>query len=233
MPLRCLLLLLCVSLAGFGTGTAAHAQSLGDMCVAAAKQAAAAHNVPEDVLIAISLTETGTRRAGALQPWPWAVNDGGASHWFDTRDDAVAFAYGRYKAGARNFDVGCFQLNFRWHGEAFASLTDMFAPGPNADYAARYLKAQYAETGDWTAAAGRYHSRTEVYARRYRDTFAAHRDRVRSGSFSAAAPAPQRRASTGGLAALAAPAGQSAPGSLVSLGTAGQSILVQGRSLFQ
>lgn len=210
------------------------AASDGQLCLAAAHRAAVAHGVPEDVLIAISLTETGTRRSGELLPWPWAVNTGGPSHWFDTRDEALTFAYAQLKIGKRNFDVGCFQLNFRWHSDAFQSLNDMFDPDLNADYAARFLKSHYAETGDWTKAAGRYHSMTEEYAERYRDAFNAHRNRVRAGGFDVAEATPQRRApSTGGLAALAAPSGRSTAGSLVALGSTAQPLLTQGRGLFQ
>lgn len=191
-----------------------------------------AHGVPPDVLIALSLTETATRRDGALQPWPWAVNDGGPSHWFDTRDDALAFAYGRYRTGARNFDIGCFQLNFHWHGSAFDSLSDMFDPDLNADYAARFLKSHYAETGDWTAAAGRYHSQTEAHAHRYRAAFADNRDRVQNGKLGPAQAAPGIT-TIGGWAALQVPAGVSSAGSLVALGFSARPMLVQGRSLLQ
>lgn len=206
----------------------------GHYCIAAAQRAAQRHDVPVDVLIAITLTETGTRRSGDLQPWPWAVNTGGPSHWFDTRDEALAFAYAQFKAGKRNFDVGCFQLNFRWHSDAFESLNDMFDPALNADYAARFLKSHFAETKDWTKAAGRYHSLTEEYASRYRATFAAHRDSVRDGEVQVAAAQPPRRQPTpGGLNALAAPTGIRAAGSLVALGGSATPLLTQARSLFQ
>jgi hypothetical protein len=163
------------------TGAPETAAADGGLCLAAARRASAAHGVPEDVLVALTLTETGTRRDGTLQPWPWAVNVGGPGHWFDTRDAALAFAYDRYRAGVRNFDVGCFQINFRWHSGAFASLEEMFDPTANADYAARFIAAHHAETGDWTEAAGRYHSRTEEHASRYRAAFEAHRERVGQG----------------------------------------------------
>lgn len=49
--------------------------------------------------------------------------------------------------GAGNLDIGCFQLNYRWHGAAFASLADMFDPDRNATYAADYLASHYQRTG--------------------------------------------------------------------------------------
>ena len=74
-------------------------------------------------------------------------------------------------AGRTSFDVGCFQINYRWHGARFASLEEMLEPAANARYAARFLSDLHEETGTWTAAAGAYHSRTERHARRYRARF--------------------------------------------------------------
>ena len=54
----------------------------------------------------------------------------------------------------------------------FASLADAFDPEENADYAARFLRQLYAETGNWTAAAGLYHSRTPLLAASYRQAVA-------------------------------------------------------------
>ncbi|OWY02616.1 hypothetical protein B6V75_12065 [Thioclava sp. F1Mire-8] len=142
------------------------------LCEAAAKQASRESDVPYAVLMAISLNETGRKGAGGFQPWPWTVNMEGAGHWFDSRDLALAYVFKEFKRGARSFDIGCFQINFKWHGQHFSSIEDMFDPLTNARYAARFLKSLYAETGDWTKAAGVYHSRTPKYARRYSERFA-------------------------------------------------------------
>src|SRR5699024_6482524 len=94
----------------------------------AARQAARAHDVPLDVLRAISRAETGRPRQGGLQPWPWTVNMEGRGRWFDNADAARAYVFAHFKAGARSFDVGCFQINYRWHGDAFRSIDEMFDP---------------------------------------------------------------------------------------------------------
>ena len=142
------------------------------LCEQAAQIAAQDEGVPFDVMRALTLTETGRRQNGALRPWAWAVNHAGDGHWFDTREEAMTFAESALRRGARNFDVGCFQLNHRWHGDAFRDLATMFDPVANARYAARYLREQYATTGDWTAAAGAYHSFTPEFAQRYSARFA-------------------------------------------------------------
>jgi hypothetical protein len=75
--------------------------------------------------------------------------------------------------GTTNIDLGCFQLNYRWHGEAFGSIDEMLDPQANALYAARFLGRKYAETGDWALAAAAYHSGTPEFADRYRSRFEA------------------------------------------------------------
>jgi len=143
-----------------------------DICNAAARNAARATGVPEAVLRAITLTETGRNKNGAFEPWPWTVNMEGKGVWLDTPADALRYAQENLQRGARSFDVGCFQLNYKWHGQAFASIEQMFDPTENALYAAKFLSALYAEKRDWVAAAGAYHSRTPKFADRYETRFA-------------------------------------------------------------
>lgn len=144
------------------------------LCHDAAHAAARETGVPVEVLMAVSLTETGRKQGGSFVPWPWTLNIAGDGHWFDTRDSATRRAVQTLQSGQQSFDVGCFQINYRWHGKAFASLEAMMDPRTNALYAARYLTELYQESGDWTVAAGHYHSRTPQYADRYRKVFARH-----------------------------------------------------------
>ncbi|QHQ37449.1 transglycosylase SLT domain-containing protein [Algicella marina] len=141
------------------------------MCDAAATHAARETGVPRVVLQAISLTETGRRLDGEHRAWPWTVNMEGVGKWFAGREEALAYVNAHFATGARSFDVGCFQINFRWHGNAFASIAEMFDPQINALYAARFLRRLYGETGSWSRAAGAYHSRTPQFAERYAARF--------------------------------------------------------------
>ena len=156
---------------GVQTGYALAKSKAVDLCNHAAQVVAVESGVPLAVLKAITATETGRQIEGRLRPWPWTVNMEGKGVWFDEPDSARAYVYKHFKSGARSFDVGCFQINYRWHGSAFASIEEMFDPLANARYAARFLKELYGEFGDWSKAAGAYHSRTEVYAARYRKRF--------------------------------------------------------------
>lgn len=151
-------------------------KDLSQICDQAAAYAARETGVPVSVLQAISLNETGRKRGGTMRPWPWTVNMEGKGVWFDSEDDARAYVYQNYKRGARSFDVGCFQINYKWHGQAFASIEEMFDPIPNALYAANFLLELYREKGDWGGAAGAYHSRTPKYAEKYEARF----NRIRS-----------------------------------------------------
>ena len=134
--------------------------------------------VPISVLQAITRTETGRKKNGKFGPWPWTVNMEGKGVWFDTLDEARAYVFRHFKRGARSFDVGCFQINYKWHHQAFASIDEMFDPMANATYAAEFLTKLFAEHSSWTDAAGAYHSRTPKYANRYKAIFEKHRGKT-------------------------------------------------------
>lgn len=140
-------------------------------CVAAVRRISAETRVPADVLLGITLTETGRTQDGHLQPWPWTANFRGRGHWFETRADALAFARARLANGQRSFDLGCFQINWRWHGDQFQTPADLLDPVSAGRYAAQLLRRFFAELGSWERAAGAYHSRTPRFANRYRARF--------------------------------------------------------------
>jgi hypothetical protein len=149
--------------------SAAASFAFENLCDEAALNAASAENVPLDVLQAISRTETGQGKN--LNPWPWTVNMEGEGRWFKTRDQAMAYVFSHFKKGARSFDLGCFQINYKWHGSAFRTIDEMFDPEINARYAARFLHKLHDELGDWSLAAGAYHSRSGPLAKRYSARF--------------------------------------------------------------
>ena len=150
-------LLICPQLAGAAPDPA-------DQCDLAAAQASKDSGVPIDILLAITRVETG-RSDG--RPWPWTINADGAGTWYDSKDQAVAAATSHGSDGTTTFDVGCFQLNIKWHRHGFSSLDDMFDPDRNATYAAQFLASLYQESGDWAAAVSAYHSRTPDLAAAY------------------------------------------------------------------
>lgn len=139
-----------------------------DICEQNAAAAAARHDLPDGLLRAIARTESGRSVDGSgPRAWPWTANVAGRGFYFDTRDAALAHLDGVLATGQTSFDVGCMQLNYRWHGDRFGSLGEMIDPARNTDYAARYLRELYAETGDWDTATRYYHSRTPAYGTAY------------------------------------------------------------------
>lgn len=151
------------------TGLAHAADEPGTLCDAAAQAAARESGVPLDILLAITRAETGRRSNGVFLPWPWAINDNGQGYWFASEDAALKAASDRLAAGDDNFDIGCFQINTHYHGEAFDTLAAMFDPVQNARYAAVFLTELRQETGDWDKAIAAYHSRTPDLAGPYLD----------------------------------------------------------------
>lgn len=137
------------------------------LCLEAAETASAEIGVPYEVLLAVSMVETG--RGG--QPWPWTVNIGGNGHWPDTAEEAENLVESALEQGLTNVDLGCFQLNLYWHAGSFASVQDMLDPQQNASYAAGFLAEKFAETGDWSSAAAAYHSATPEHAETYQVRF--------------------------------------------------------------
>lgn len=157
------------------------AEARPELCEQAAQRAALEIGVPVDVLHAISLTETGRPHQGRMRPWPWAANIDGQGFWFETPDAAMAFARAQIDRGRRSFDLGCFQINWRWHGAHFTSPRGLLDPLESARYAARFLAGLRDELGSWEAAAGAYHSRTPHLAERYRARFARFRQGLAQG----------------------------------------------------
>jgi hypothetical protein len=153
----------------------ARADAGAEICERAIARGAAREGVPQAVLHANSLTETGRPVGGRLRPWPWAINREGRGHWFRNREEALAFARASLAEGRPSFDVGCVQINYRYHGMNFASVEAMFDPEVGAAYAAQFLRSLY--RGDWSAAAGAYHSQTPSRAGVYRARF----DRILAG----------------------------------------------------
>ncbi|ETX28915.1 transglycosylase SLT domain-containing protein [Roseivivax isoporae] len=148
---------------GGAAGTTAQAPRSGGVsgiCIRAILDAQQRHGIPGNILLGIGLQEAGLMQNGELTVWPWAVNSEGAGYHFDTLHGALDFIAKEHARGVSSIDVGCLQINMRWHPDAFDDVRDGFRPEVNADYAARFLKRLYAETGDWQEAAGAYHSRT-------------------------------------------------------------------------
>jgi Transglycosylase SLT domain len=195
------------------------ARDPSQICVDAAAASAENAGVPFDVLLAVTLTETGRSFGGTLRPWPWAMNINGESLWLDSAEDTFAAAEAALAEGRSNFDLGCFQINHHWHGENFTSLRAMIDPSTNASYAADFLSELYEQTGSWQDAVADYHSRTPEHADRYSERFAAIHAALADGGVLADAPS---RPNTFPLLQAGTPG---SPGSIVPIAPAGRPLI--------
>jgi soluble lytic murein transglycosylase-like protein len=136
-------------------------------CITAIERAAQLEGVPVSVLKAISQVEAGVRHAGRVYLWPWAVNDEGESYYFRDQASALRHVRQQLEAGRTNLDLGCMQINWHWHGQAFGDPGYALDPAVNARYGARYLRQLYKERGTWSGAVAAYHSRQPKRAGAY------------------------------------------------------------------
>lgn len=127
-----------------------------DLCLTAAARASVATGVPEPLLQAIAIVES--RQSGSA--WPWTLNVDGDGSWYPDRPQAEAAARAAVDAGKQP-DIGCFQINTRWHGAAFPTVEAMFEPDANALYAAQFLLDLHHRHGNWPDAIAAYHSADE------------------------------------------------------------------------
>ncbi len=147
-----------------------------ELCEAAAREASTKTGVPLSVLRAIMLTVSGRKSEEGLVPWPWTVGAEGQRVWFETADDARAYAYQQLKAGQEQLGLGCFQVNYGKYGAEFASLEDMLTPRINAEFAASLLAALEARTGGWGNAAAAMQGLAPDAEEAWLATFYRHRD---------------------------------------------------------
>jgi hypothetical protein len=113
-------------------------------CLAAVRAAERAHGIPEGLLVAIALNESGLHA--------YALNIGGRSYYPSTREEARRLYWGAL--GRASVMAGCVQVNAGVHARRGDWPLD---PVVAADWGARHLREHYERTGDWTRALIRWH----------------------------------------------------------------------------
>lgn len=108
--------------------------------------------VPARVLTAMARVESGHQC--------FAVNNAGQSLAFKTMQEAKDYAQEQIQQGNENIDLGCLQINWRYHQQHFTNPTQLLHPQNNIRYAAMFLKQLYHTLGSWSKAVAAYHSRT-------------------------------------------------------------------------
>ena len=169
LPILPLALLIAI-FAFFGNGLQALAWE--GVCLDTAARVNAQEGLPSHMLGSIAITESGRMDPDtkAKVAWPWTVTSGGAGQYFPTKAAAIAEVRRLQKAGVENIDVGCMQINLKYHPKAFESVEAGFDPETNVRYAARFLKEMRQGFGSWSDAVRHYHSandtRSLAYAKR-------------------------------------------------------------------
>lgn len=138
-------------------------------CERAAVATEMAQRLPRAVLFSVAMVESGRFNAKTrkTRPWPWTINAEGKPYYMKTKSEAVAKVKSLQAQGMRSIDVGCMQINLRYHPKAFTDLEAAFDPIINVTYAAEFLKRLHGRTKSWPEAIAAYHSQTKTRSQPY------------------------------------------------------------------
>ena len=126
--------------------------------------------IPEGLLLGIGKTEAGRIiDKKELKVWPWTVNHAGKSLFFDNKKQMKNYVLKHLSKGDNNLDVGCMQINLKWHKHNFKKVNDMISPEPNISYAASFLIQLKNKYGNWNEAIKHYHSSDPIKNKPYLD----------------------------------------------------------------
>lgn len=135
------------------------------------RRVAAAHDIPDKLLYAVALAESG-KRIDALRrtrPWPWTLNIGGEGRYYASRREAEIAVLQAFATDQRSVDIGLMQVNWSYHKASLRSVESAIDPYHNLDVGAQILAGCFRERGDWWAAVGCYHAPHDAkLAMRYR-----------------------------------------------------------------
>lgn len=153
------------------------------VCLSATLKAEEKYQIQKHLLTSISNVETGrwNPRLQQKAAWPWTVNVKGKGYFYKTKAEAIAAVKNWQRRGYKSIDVGCMQVNLRFHGKQFANLEEAFDPEKNVDVAAQFLKKRHKSRGDWMKAATDYHSKRPSKANVYKKKLLAALDTAKAG----------------------------------------------------
>jgi hypothetical protein len=141
------------------------------VCLSEIIKAETKYGIPKNLMLAMGFTEAGRATPdGPMTVWPWTINVEGQGYWFPTKEIAIDAVKQFLAQGKRSIDVGCMQVNLKWHPTAFKTLDEAFDPVANVDYAGRFLQELHVlHANDWDRAVGFYHSPAEAEQTLYRN----------------------------------------------------------------
>jgi len=127
-------------------------------------------NLPNKLLTSIALVESGLKKdKDSFKSWPWTLNVSGKSLYFDSKEETLSYLKKNLNT-RKSIDVGCMQINTRYHLKNFRSLEQLIEPEENVKYAASFLSGLHKRYKSWNEAISRYHSsipkKKELYLRK-------------------------------------------------------------------
>jgi soluble lytic murein transglycosylase-like protein len=124
------------------------------------RSAAEFYGVDDKLLLSIALVESGN--------YPYAINLGGKSYKYDSKEDAVKALQSLDAEGS--YDLGLMQVNSAWFRSNDIPFELGFDPCFNIRLGAYILAVElYAAKGDLTEAVKRYHSPYKRWQNKYID----------------------------------------------------------------
>lgn len=132
-------------------------------CLPHIAQAERHYALPEGLLLAIAMTESGHQGA----PYPWALNIGGTPYFPADYQRAARLVRTDHGAPRRDVAIGCMQIHMTYHLDAFGAPEWALHPVYNVWYAAGFLHDLAVRHQSWVSAIGRYHASNPSAQRDY------------------------------------------------------------------
>ena len=148
-----------------------------DVCAKAVIEAEKKYQIKEGLLQTIASVESGRwdDKLKRRVSWPWAMQVNGKGYYYNTKEEAVSAVKALMAQGIDNIDVGCMQINLKYHGKAFSSIENAFEPAQNVAYSARFLRDLYQHNGhSWQKTAMQYHSKNYARGLQYKSKLEQH-----------------------------------------------------------
>ena len=148
-----------------------------ELCQIAVDKAEKNYQIKSNLLQTIASVESGrwNAQAGKRVAWPWTVHANGKGRYYKSKAEAIAAVKNLQQKGITNIDVGCMQINLKYHGKAFANLDEAFDPEKNVAYSAQFLRKLYKRNKqNWTKTAMHYHSRNLRKGTNYKNRLEKH-----------------------------------------------------------
>ena len=165
-----------LTLFGFALIAAYPAKAAIHSCLMTTALVEQKENIPRGLLYAIALTESGrwNKEKKFSHAWPWTIRSKADGFVLDSKSEAIATVEKLKRSGRKNIDVGCMQINLKYHPNAFTDLNQAFEPRANVTYAARFLASLRKEAKSWQQAIEWYHSRDGRRGHEYRKKVYSH-----------------------------------------------------------